>query len=166
MVAISILLLLLPFIHIKPMAPLLQFYKTIGTSMEPTLYEGMTVIAIPPEIYMLFDKTLLGEIVIYPALQIGENYATIFLISHRVVWENETHVITKGDNNPEEDPYPIPKNQILGVVIYYTDIPTERVKLYYILGSLAIGIYGAYKGLQLKKRQYYYGTTYYPYYKR
>lgn len=86
-------------LHIGPIVPI-AFSLIFGGSMFPETRSGDVAILISKNI----DQIRVGDIVVFKQ---GEMY-----ISHRVVSINSTHVITKGDNNEEEDP-PVPLSKVL-----------------------------------------------------
>ena len=77
------------------------FFLT-GKSMEP---------ALPSNAICYFehaDDYNVGDVVIFPAYEGSD----LILVDHRIVSENETHYITKGDANAIADP-PVPKDIVL-----------------------------------------------------
>lgn len=78
-------------------------------SMIPNLYPGDLVFAIEPK------NLSIGDIIIYQANCYALPKKDII---HRVVKFENGKIITKGDNNPVEDPCPVEKSQIKGKVIF------------------------------------------------
>lgn len=89
-----------------------QTYLLDSNSMDPLLDQGTTVLSVKPK---SVDDISIGDIVIFKA----ENSQVP--IVHRVVsMEADSEgafFITKGDNNPEEDPYMVRFNDLIAVVI-------------------------------------------------
>ena len=95
-------------------------------SMEPTLYTGDIVL-----INYNPSSIQVGDIVVYHAIWFPEP------VIHRVIAKqeltnNETVYITKGDNNPVQDPYPIYSQQVISKVITLNNKPILIPKIGYI----------------------------------
>ena len=94
-------------------------------SMEPTFYTGDIVI-----INYNPSSIQVGDIVVYHAIWFPEP------VIHRVIAKqqsnNETVYITKGDNNPVQDPYPIYSQQVISKVITLNNEPIVIPKIGYI----------------------------------
>ncbi len=98
-------------------------------SMLPSLHPGDLVVVAGTK------SPKVGDIVIYSAdcpLLPKED------VIHRVIEINETHLITKGDNNltnPKPDPCPVRLDQVKGkVVLAIPILGYPRLLLYYTLG--------------------------------
>ncbi|MGB9883681.1 MAG: signal peptidase I, partial [Microgenomates group bacterium] len=78
-------------------------FKSTGTSMLPILY---------PDDIIYFKKIPFSKIKVNDIVVFKKNSQ---LITHRVIYKNKKHVITKGDNNPKSDGKIFPK-QIIGKV--------------------------------------------------
>lgn len=78
-------------------------------SMIPNLYPGDLVFAIEP------NNLSVGDIIIYRANCYGLPKKDII---HRIIKFEDGKIITKGDNNPIEDPCSVDKSQIKGKVIF------------------------------------------------
>lgn len=97
-----------------------HFYIITTTSMVPTLKPGDLVIVqhVNP------DKIKVGDIIAFNVV-VYDLYNPVpvslgFTVTHRVVdivkYDNETYFVTKGDNNPNTDPWYVPARYVLGVV--------------------------------------------------
>ena len=106
-----------------------QMNVVASKSMEPTLYTGDIVI-----INYNPSTIQVGDIVVYHAVWFPEP------VIHRVIGKqqsnNDTIYITKGDNNPVQDPYPIYSQQVISKVITLNNKPIVIPRIGYItLGS-------------------------------
>jgi len=98
-------------------------------SMLPSLHPGDLVVVLG------VGSPKVGDIVVYsadcPALPKGD-------VIHRVIEVNETHLITKGDNdltNPMPDPCPVRREQVKGKVVFAIPVlGYPRLLVYYLLG--------------------------------
>jgi len=89
-----------------------KFGLLVGHSMEPNMSDGDIFIYEPGE---QADE---GDVVVF----MSEEHN--MLVAHRVVFENETHYITQGDNNSFKDD-PVKKESSLykGQVVNYIETP-------------------------------------------
>lgn len=89
-------------------------FQTSGDSMKGTISDNSKCICIKKESY------LLGDIVVFFANS-GNGFQGV---AHKIIFKNETEIITKGTNNKEAD-YPIKEENILCKIA-----TIERYKLY------------------------------------
>jgi len=80
---------------------------TVGTSMLPTIKPNTHVIFLK----QFYPENLTGYIIIF-------KFNSTFYVCHRVIADNSTHVLTKGDNNPVPDGW-IKKDKVIGVIIWH-----------------------------------------------
>jgi signal peptidase I len=80
-------------------------YRYNGSSMNPTFHDGH-LLYIRPDIQDL----VVGDVIVYRDLVRKVN------IVHRIVSISDHHLITRGDNNPYDDPDPVQLEQVLGKV--------------------------------------------------
>lgn len=87
-------------------------YMLDSNSMDPLLDEGTTILTIKPK---LEEDILIGDIIVFNVNFTEHN------IVHRVINitkdENGIFFITKGDNNPSEDPLKVRLKNIIAVVV-------------------------------------------------
>lgn len=82
-----------------------------SSSMQPTLPVGSVSIAVKADEDTKYE---VGDIITFAVEYNGTYYSRV---THRIVAINEDGTIqTKGDNNPENDPFTIKKSQIRNVV--------------------------------------------------
>jgi len=77
-----------------------------GQSMYPTIHDGERLILVRA----IMPSNLTGWIVTY-------EYDTI-LVLHRVLGDNGTHILTKGDNNPKPEGW-ISKEKIMYLLVWH-----------------------------------------------
>jgi len=90
-----------------------------GTSMEPTFPDGIYVIAVKKELYLLWDPNLRGDVVIFEAVKMTTPYTAVgYYVCHRVTYYDGKLFNAKGDANLQEDfPEPVPAEAIKYVVV-------------------------------------------------
>jgi len=99
----------------------------VSGSMEPVMYRGDIVIVDQNP-----SSVQVGDIVVYKATWVNED------VIHRVkeiytASDGNTYLITKGDNNPVPDPYPVKyPDQVISKVVSINDQPIIIPKIGYI----------------------------------
>lgn len=99
-----------------------SYIIVIGDSMEPTLYQGDFVMAKVSSDYRV------GDIIAY------EKFNST--VVHRIVDITEEGFITKGDNNPDPDPWVVKKDEILGK--YLLSIPRFGEMISYMKNPIVL----------------------------
>jgi signal peptidase I len=83
-----------------------------GDSMAPAIHSNDGLILTRPEA----GDLRLGQVVVFEDPEVPDQY-----VAHRIVGvekrEGSTYLITKGDNNPEPDPFLVPTRAVLGKVV-------------------------------------------------
>jgi signal peptidase I len=101
-----------------------------GRSMNPTIRDGDQV---KVKICVDGDQIETGDIIIYCSIVTHRLDLSCMWIGHRVTkkyWKDGIwHFRTRGDNNPEPDPWSVPEHALLGIVveINHTDSSQESV---------------------------------------
>ncbi len=99
----------------------------VSGSMEPVMYRGDIVVVDQNP-----SSVQVGDIVVYKATWVNED------VSHRVkeiykTSNGSTYLITKGDNNPVADPYPVQyPDQVVSKVVSINGQPLIIPKIGYI----------------------------------
>lgn len=110
-VTVIVLLALLFVVSIFPIKGNIQILTVLSGSMEPTIHTGSIVIIKPSSEY----KT--GDIITF-----GKNTKTDIPTTHRVIGERaqDGSIVysTKGDANNAEDSKEVPKEEIIGKVLF------------------------------------------------
>ncbi|KZX12537.1 signal peptidase I [Methanobrevibacter curvatus] len=106
----------------------------VSGSMEPTFYRGDIVI-IEKTNFLGFQEfnpedVEVGDIVVYDAS--WYNKPVIHRVINKTTIEGETYFTIKGDNNPVQDPYPVPVSQIRERVINIENTPLIVPKIGYV----------------------------------
>lgn len=103
------------------MTVILGYYQTarvgilVGQSMEPTMTDGDITI------YEPHSEAAVGDIIVFTSEESNGE-----LVAHRVIHKNESHYITKGDNNTAvDDPIARSSHQYKGKVVYHITVPAE-----------------------------------------
>ncbi|MEM2875001.1 MAG: signal peptidase I [Candidatus Hadarchaeales archaeon] len=87
--------------------------RTSGTSMEPAMKSGDTVL----HVGVPFGDLKAGDIIIYRhTVTVGENRGQTFVVIHRIINVLEDGVFTKGDNLPSPDAYKVHPEEIIGLI--------------------------------------------------
>jgi signal peptidase len=90
-------------------------YVVVSDSMVPTINKGDVVIALPKG--MQQEQPKVGQIAVFSS---PLDNSQIFV--HRIVkmemMDGKRFFITKGDNNPDNDSFPIPESKAIGTVQY------------------------------------------------
>jgi len=127
----------------------IKIYRVNSQSMEPTIKVGSVIFVFKT------NAVKLGEIVTY---QIPQSSTTI---THRIVkiinLHEKTFLITKGDDNKEEDPYPILPSEIVGIVIFvipYLGAAANNLISYKLLWLSLYAPLGLFLGQTIKKLIY------------
>lgn len=100
----------------------------VSGSMEPVLYRGdIVIIDTNPN----YDNIQVGDIIVYKATWFNQP------VIHRVIKKGldqngKPALITKGDNNPAADPYPVYPHQIISKVVSINGSPMVIPKIGYI----------------------------------
>ena len=80
--------------------------RIIGVSMCPTINNDSFIL-----IQTIFlPSNLTNNIIVF-------QWNSTMTICHRCIMDNGTHILTKGDNNPNTDGW-IPKTSIIGIVVW------------------------------------------------
>ncbi len=113
----AILIAVAAYLYTNHLIP--RFYIIATKSMVPTLNPGDVVIIrkVSP------SKIRVGDIIAYDAITYnpgtGPNIRTPIIIVHRVIRiinvDGMLYFKTKGDNNPEPDPWYVPAGAVLGI---------------------------------------------------
>ena len=107
----------------------------VSGSMEPVFYRGDVVVIEKTDFLGIHEinpaDLKIGDIVIYHAIWFPEP------VIHRIIAtgtaiNGSQYYITKGDNNPIQDPYPVYDNQILAKVVTIGNTPVVIPKVGYI----------------------------------
>ena len=99
----------------------------VSGSMEPVMYRGDIVV-----VDQNTSSVQVGDIVVYKATWVNED------VIHRVkeiykTSNGSTYLITKGDNNPVADPYPVQyPDQVVSKVVSINNQPLIIPKIGYI----------------------------------
>mgnify|MGYP000167909686 CR=1 FL=1 len=102
-----------------------------GYSMFPTITHDSIVLTVPYSILKALGyEPRVGDIIVFNAPAIPPVWC------HRIVGMMNGAYITKGDNNPEVDPFTVDKGDILAVVPQVAGRPLTIPKLGYIIGVL------------------------------
>ena len=97
------------------------------SSMTPNILAGDAVVTVGPWL----RHPVVGEVVVY---QVTWGNDELPPISHRIVASRGPGLwTTKGDYNPEEDPWPVPEDRISGVVVL-------RLPLHYFRDTRIAGV--------------------------
>ncbi|MFC4224797.1 signal peptidase I [Lysinibacter cavernae] len=113
-VVVSALIVIVAALIVVPRATGSTTYTILTNSMAPGLPPGTVIVTQPRAI----SDIRVGDVITY---QVESGKPAV--ITHRVVGistdtRGETAFITRGDNNSVNDPEPIIREQVLGVVIY------------------------------------------------
>ena len=87
-------------------------YMLDSNSMDPLLDEGTTIITIKPQNY---NEISVGDIIVFKS-----NFSEYNIVHRIVAIANDkegNYFVTKGDNNPSEDPIKVRFEQIVAVVV-------------------------------------------------
>jgi len=127
----------------------IKIYRVDSSSMEPAIKAG--------SIIFVFKTSMvkLNDIVTY---QIPQG---TYPVTHRIVKiiniHEKTFFISKGDNNKEEDPYPILPNEVVGKVLFvlpYLGAAANNLISYKLLWFSLYAPLGLYLGRAIKKLTY------------
>jgi len=98
----------------------------VSGSMEPVMYRGDIVIVDQNP-----SSVQVGDIVVYHATWFNE--PVIHRVKEIYKTSNGTYIITKGDNNPTADPYPVKyPDQVISKVVSINSQPIIIPKVGYI----------------------------------
>ena len=106
----------------------IRIFKTISDSMNPKIKKGYLVIVYRPK------ELRVGDIVSYQLSQ--EPTPTTHRISKIYYRKDTFYMITKGDANKDNDPYPVSEQEIVGkvvLIIHGLDVHQSLLKLILIL---------------------------------
>lgn len=105
------------------------FEKSIvhGQSMYPTLKNGETIWSLK-----ILDQNLTGKIISYETDD--------RVVCHRVVENHGDYVVTKGDNNPANDPWQVEKSQISSRVLFILPFWCWFLDVGCFMGICALGV--------------------------
>ncbi|EPA04318.1 signal peptidase I [Candidatus Nitrosarchaeum limnium] len=129
-IKIIILLLLIPvLIYLWPVQLYgdTSYIMLIGQSMHGTIESGTFIIAKPDPQYYI------GDIIAF----VNEHDRSVV---HRIVEQTDDGFITKGDNNPRNDPKVIPFDHVLGRVLFV--IPYVGFTTLFLQTSVGMSIFG------------------------
>lgn len=90
-----------------------KIFKVASSSMEPSIkLDSLTVVAKS----LLIRGYRINDVIVYklPQFPVPTTHRIIRIIR----LHNKTFLITKGDNNSFEDPYPISMNEVIGKVLF------------------------------------------------
>jgi signal peptidase I len=90
---------------------LFSFSHSLGNSMQPTIKPNDAVLCLR----YFYPQNLTGKIITF-------KFNSTIEVCHRVIADNGTAVLTKGDGNPIPDGW-YSKDKITGWVIWYGDYP-------------------------------------------
>lgn len=84
----------------------------MSESMEPTIMTGDIIISKQID----FEDVQVGDIIVY-----RHDYAdgTYKAIVHRVIEKTDTHLVLKGDNNADRDPWNVYPDDVRAKVVFY-----------------------------------------------
>jgi len=88
-------------------------------SMYPAMFLGQGYVYVPPQLFPFKNWT--GQITgvnFPPGEGIGWFIINTTSYLHRVIWDNGTHILTKGDNNAAPEPNYVPKSWVDEIVIF------------------------------------------------
>ncbi|PBO84945.1 MAG: signal peptidase I [Thaumarchaeota archaeon] len=115
-----------------------NYIMLVGESMTPTIDSGTLIVTQPEEKYFL------GDIIAF----VNEDGLNVV---HRIVEKTEQGFVTKGDNNPRNDPDYITNENVLGRAIFV--LPYLGFTSMFLKTSLGMAIFGIFAVAMLVPRK-------------
>jgi signal peptidase I len=103
-------------VNVVPSAPRF-LYVVVSDSITPTINKGDIVIAFSPSSSSQLQKLSqpdIGQIVVISSPTDGQIF--VHRIIDAKIIDGKQFFITKGDDNPSADSFPIPKSKVIGIV--------------------------------------------------